>query len=180
MNSRIYDVIIIGSGPAGLACAISLSQNGYSCLLIEKNIRLQGKVCGDALTTSALVLLEHIGIDIATVEGKKVYSKKEYKNGVCRERTFFELFGREFEYGVSHDDMLNCMLNNALKNGVEIVYNHECNRILRQPDCYCIDNLYFSKEVVLANGAHGLSLIGETIPNDLPVGMSARIHGKCN
>ena len=180
MNSRIYDVIIIASGPAGLACAISLSQNGYSCLLIEKNIRLQGKVCGDALTTSALVLLEHIGIDIATVEGKKVYSKKEYKNGVCRERTFFELFGREFEYGVSHDDMLNCMLNNALKNGVEIVYNHECNRILRQPDCYCIDNLYFSKEVVLANGAHGLSLIGETIPNDLPVGMSARIHGKCN
>ena len=180
MDSKKYDAIVIGGGPAGLACSISLSRNGYSCLILEKNSSLEGKVCGDGLSTSSLTLLEEIGIDITDVEGKKVYSKKEYKNGLCLEQTYLELFGREFEYGVSHDALQKYMLEYALKNGAKIVYNHKCSSIVRQNDCICIDGLYFSKDVVLANGAYGRRLIGEHQPKDLPIGMSARIQGKCD
>ena len=179
MDSKIYDAIIIGGGPAGLACSIELSKKNCSCLVLEKNSKLQGKVCGDALTTYALSLLESMGINIVKMEGKKVYSKRTYKNGMCKEESFTQLFGRNYEYGVSHDTMLGCMLDFALDTGADIIYNHNCNRICRQENYYCVDGVYLSKEVVLANGVGGTSLVGGDIPNDLPVGMSARVKGKC-
>lgn len=39
----IYDVIIIGGGVTGCACAFELSSYGYSCLLLEKNDSLVGE-----------------------------------------------------------------------------------------------------------------------------------------
>ena len=38
MNSKIYDIIIIGAGPIGMACAIEAKRSGLSCLLIEKGM----------------------------------------------------------------------------------------------------------------------------------------------
>lgn len=174
-----YDVIIIGGGPAGLACSICLIQNDISCLIIEKNSNLTGKVCGDALTVSALSLLKKIGIDPTTIEGKKVFSKITYKNGVRREQSFSELFGSDFEYGISHDFLLGNILNHALENGAEIEWNHKCYNIKPWNEGYCIDEIYLANEIVLANGADGSRIIGKKLPDDLPVGMSARIQGKC-
>lgn len=36
MNSTIYDVIIIGAGPIGIACGIAAKNNNLSHLIIEK------------------------------------------------------------------------------------------------------------------------------------------------
>ncbi|KAA3617787.1 MAG: YpdA family putative bacillithiol disulfide reductase [Calditrichaeota bacterium] len=38
MKSNIYDVIIIGGGPIGIACAIEAKKNGLSNLVIEKGV----------------------------------------------------------------------------------------------------------------------------------------------
>ena len=39
----IYDVVIIGAGPGGLACAIKAKELGQSCLILEKGTNvLQG------------------------------------------------------------------------------------------------------------------------------------------
>ena len=35
---KIYDVIIIGSGPAGLSAAIYCARGNLSCLVIEKEV----------------------------------------------------------------------------------------------------------------------------------------------
>ncbi|MDD4839611.1 MAG: FAD-dependent oxidoreductase [Clostridia bacterium] len=40
--SRIFDVAVIGGGPAGLAAAVSASENGASVALIERESRLGG------------------------------------------------------------------------------------------------------------------------------------------
>ena len=35
-DSRLYDVLIIGAGPTGLACAVELHRRGFDYLVIEK------------------------------------------------------------------------------------------------------------------------------------------------
>lgn len=49
-QESIFDVIIIGAGPAGLKCAIELGGSNLSVLLIEKNEDIVEKVCGGGLT----------------------------------------------------------------------------------------------------------------------------------
>ncbi len=49
MKSK-YDVIIIGAGPGGLACAEELKNSNFSVLLLEKNKTIGPKVCAGGLT----------------------------------------------------------------------------------------------------------------------------------
>ncbi len=51
MTTSKYDIIIIGAGPAGLACALELKNSPLSVLLIEKNKEIGPKVCAGGLTS---------------------------------------------------------------------------------------------------------------------------------
>lgn len=57
------DVLIIGSGPAGAATAIQLSQSGLRVLLVDRATFPRDKVCGDALIPDALAALARLGLD---------------------------------------------------------------------------------------------------------------------
>lgn len=48
-----FDVIIIGAGPAGIACAQALAGSSLSVLLLEKNEPIGPKVCAGGLTRTA-------------------------------------------------------------------------------------------------------------------------------
>ncbi len=50
-----YDVVIVGAGPGGLACATKLSQNGASTLVIERKPQIGPKVCAGGITWSGLL-----------------------------------------------------------------------------------------------------------------------------
>jgi geranylgeranyl reductase len=53
MNNR-FDVIIIGAGPAGIACAEALAESRLSVLLIDKNEAMGPKICAGGLTRLAV------------------------------------------------------------------------------------------------------------------------------
>ena len=58
---KIYDVIVIGAGPAGSAIATLLAQEGYSTLLLEKGVFPRDKVCGDFVSPKGLFYLKRLG-----------------------------------------------------------------------------------------------------------------------
>jgi len=53
MNS--FDIIIIGAGPGGLACARSASQAGLSALVLERKVQVGPKVCAGGITWNGLM-----------------------------------------------------------------------------------------------------------------------------
>lgn len=63
------DLLVVGGGPAGAAAAIRGAAAGLSVVVCDKASFPRDKTCGDGLTTSALRLLERLGLDPAAVEG---------------------------------------------------------------------------------------------------------------
>jgi len=54
----VYDVIIVGAGPAGLRCAEILSNSSLTVLLIEKGDTFGDKVCAGGLTRKDLGVID--------------------------------------------------------------------------------------------------------------------------
>ncbi len=61
-TATVYDVVVVGAGPAGTAAAIELRRAGRSVLVIDKATFPRDKCCGDGLTTLALRELEALGL----------------------------------------------------------------------------------------------------------------------
>ncbi|WP_205509929.1 geranylgeranyl reductase family protein [Longitalea arenae] len=60
VDNTHYDVIIIGAGPAGCACAMALAHSGLRIALIDKHQFPRDKVCGDAIPGRAIKILHEI------------------------------------------------------------------------------------------------------------------------
>ncbi len=60
MTEKNYDLVILGGGPAGTACALSLLGSGLRIALIEKQKFPKDKVCGDAIPGEAIKILKQI------------------------------------------------------------------------------------------------------------------------
>ncbi len=61
---KLYDVAIIGAGPAGSAAAIHAARAGYSTALIDSLDFPRDKTCGDGLTPRAMHQLAALGVDV--------------------------------------------------------------------------------------------------------------------
>ncbi len=61
-GSDLYDVIVIGGGPAGSTIAWSLARRGVRVALIERAIFPREKICGDFLEPAGLRILEAMGV----------------------------------------------------------------------------------------------------------------------
>jgi thioredoxin reductase (NADPH) len=90
-----YDLIIIGSGPAGLAAAVYAGSEGLRCLVIEKAapggqagsspkienyLGFPTGISGDDLTRRAVSQAKRFGVEILSAqEAKRVLVKDEYR-----------------------------------------------------------------------------------------------------
>jgi geranylgeranyl reductase family protein len=57
-----HDVVVVGGGPSGAACAYWLSEAGHDVLLLEKKHYPREKTCGDGLTPRSVKQLEDMGL----------------------------------------------------------------------------------------------------------------------
>lgn len=63
-TSAHFDVIILGSGPAGSTCAITLKNSGLKVAIIEKETFPRDKICGDAVSSVAKRILRQINPEL--------------------------------------------------------------------------------------------------------------------
>ncbi len=56
------EVLVIGAGPAGSACARTLAQAGVDVVLADQYAFPRDKVCGDGLIPDAYAALRHLGV----------------------------------------------------------------------------------------------------------------------
>ena len=61
ITSSVYDVAIIGGGPAGGALAAELASSGRRVVLCERERVPRGKLCGEFLSGEACGYLAHLG-----------------------------------------------------------------------------------------------------------------------
>jgi geranylgeranyl reductase family protein len=59
------DVLIVGAGPAGSACAIACARSGRRVLVLDRARFPREKVCGDCINPSAWPVLERLGVAAA-------------------------------------------------------------------------------------------------------------------
>jgi flavin-dependent dehydrogenase len=68
LGDAIWDVIILGAGPAGTIAAHQLATLGARTLLVDKQSFPRRKVCGACLNASALGVLRSLGLDSQLVQ----------------------------------------------------------------------------------------------------------------
>lgn len=64
MPKSNYDIIIVGAGPGGCACAISLADSGLLVCIIDKASFPRDKICGDALSPDVLNQMANLDGDL--------------------------------------------------------------------------------------------------------------------
>ncbi len=58
-----HDVVVVGGGPSGAACAYWLAEAGHDVLLLEKKRYPREKTCGDGLTPRSVKQLHDLGLE---------------------------------------------------------------------------------------------------------------------
>jgi len=76
VKNDIYDLIIIGAGPAGSAAALYAKKYGLKTLLLEKSSYPKDKICGDAISGKSMGVLSDLGLleDVQKLPGSIIDS----------------------------------------------------------------------------------------------------------
>lgn len=61
---KLFDVAVVGAGPAGAAAAIHAARAGYEVLLLDAATFPRDKTCGDGLTPRAMHQLDLLGVEV--------------------------------------------------------------------------------------------------------------------
>jgi predicted Rossmann fold flavoprotein len=175
----IYDVIVIGGGPAGMMAAGRAARRGRSVLLLEKNETLGRKLLitggGRCNLTNSQINKDTIPVKYKD-NGKFLFSAFS-QFGVEKTIIFFnsqglktkeEDEGRIFPASNSAKSVLDTMTKYMKDDGVTVETNVEATGLLVDPDTKNIivtiknDDHFIGKSCILASGGNSYPITGST------------------
>lgn len=117
-----YDIIVIGSGPAGAASAILLGAAGWKVLLLERGSFPRHKLCGEFLTPEARPILARLGTEdrmlaagCALIRQFNIYAPDGRGLAIP-----MDWIARGEALGISRAGMDLILMNRARETGVEV------------------------------------------------------------
>jgi flavin-dependent dehydrogenase len=136
------EVIIVGAGPAGSACAWKLKQNGIQAVLLDKKTFPRRKLCAGWITPGVLKNLE--------------VKSGEYPHGILTfKRIFFHVRGRKLRVPTCQYSIRRIEFDHwLLKKASVPLQRHAVQKVRTENGYYLIDNLYRSKYLVGAGGTY--------------------------
>ena len=123
------DVTVVGAGPAGVAAAIGLARAGRDVVVLDRTRFPRDKYCGDGLTTGALRLLEHLGLDPASVPSWHVARGLVIRSPSGREVAY--PFPRDGQYAATaqRHDLDAALVDLARQAGVKVLDGCACDGV---------------------------------------------------
>ena len=115
-----FDVAIVGSGPAGAACAAFAAAAGLRVLLLERETFPREKVCGDCLNPSCCPVLGRLGI------AERVRALPHAKLGrvdfipIAGKKVSVDFFGAEAEIAVKRSLFDQLLMERSAETGAVV------------------------------------------------------------
>lgn len=168
MSNKVFDIAIIGAGPAGCTAALNLANTDLKIALIDKAIFPRDKICGDGLGGTIFFELGKVGL-LDSFDGFKA---KLNSRGVRFIAPNFEQLDIIFPPRKDHPDAptgyvssridFDNFLLTQVKNckNVTVFEDHNLKDIVENKDgieVICSNGLNISAKIIIgADGAHSL------------------------
>lgn len=146
-----YDVVIVGGGLAGLTCAIHLSRQDYSILLIEKKGYPAHKVCGEYVSQEVLPYLKSLGIDPFQLGAKSIEELEVSTVNGATIRSSLPLGG----FGISRYLLDATLADKAVEYGAQICKDTVTAINYRQDEFQISTQMYDQLSSKVVVGAYG-------------------------
>ena len=132
LSKPVRDVLVIGGGPAGAACAYWLAEAGWDVLLVEKKHYPREKTCGDGLTPRSVRQLSDMGLDDALAGHHRFVGLRSVAFGKTLELGWPDHPGfPPYGYVVTRHDLDQLVAERAEKAGATVWQEAEAADLVR-------------------------------------------------
>jgi flavin-dependent dehydrogenase len=148
-----YDLIVVGGGPAGAACATTASRSGASVLLLEKDKLPRHKVCGEFVSPESLRLLGSLVGETCFASNPKISSAR-----IFYDAKIVSLPIEPSAQSIPRFDLDAALLQAARDNGVDVTERAAVHDVLPgelfqvQTSTGKTEEIYRARAVVNASG----------------------------
>ena len=150
----MYDVIVIGAGPAGASAAFSLAESGLKVLVMEKDKLPRYKTCGGGIIKRAADLLP---FSINSVIERELVRADIFDHD--NDLHFIEERSENIIFMVMRSDFDSFLLSKAVEKGAFVNDDSEVIEIENLNDCVSVKSnkeTHKAKFVIAADGATGI------------------------
>ncbi len=118
---HLFDVLVVGGGPSGSACAYWLAEAGWDVAVVEKKVFPREKTCGDGLTPRSVRQLADMGLEGALAGAHRVDGLRAHAYGQVLDMRWpdhpsFPSYG----YVITRHDLDRLVAERAAKAGATI------------------------------------------------------------
>jgi menaquinone-9 beta-reductase len=152
---ELWDIVVVGGGPAGLAVAIVAAEQGLSVIVIERRDCSPDKACGEGVLPPGVKALERLGI------ANRFDRSTSYRFAGIR---FIQEDGSAAEsqmpasgLGIRRTLLVEALARRAEELGAVLQHRRSVNRVQANSNEAAVDTTHgkiFGKLVVAADGLH--------------------------